>query len=111
MGAVGIIFIPRFLRIARAATQDVRHETFIEASTALGCSQVWTMTRHVVPNLMSPMTVQVSLGLAAGVTAEASLSLLGLGVKRPTASWGSMLNSARPRTLRRAPTLSSFRGS
>jgi peptide/nickel transport system permease protein len=94
MIAVGIIFIPRFFRIARAATQDVRHETFIEASQALGCSSARTLWRHVFPNVLSPLAVQISLGLGAAVTAEASLSFLGLGVEAPTASWGSMLNTA-----------------
>ncbi len=94
MIAIGIVSIPRFFRISRAATQDIRGETFIEASRALGCSQGWTMWRHIVPNVMSPMAVQMSLGLGASITAEASLSFIGLGVKAPTASWGSMLGSA-----------------
>ncbi|MET0147101.1 MAG: ABC transporter permease [Ilumatobacteraceae bacterium] len=94
MIAVGIIFIPRFFRISRAATQDVREETFIEASRALGCSSSRTVWRHLFPNVMLPLVVQVSLMLGAAVTVEASLSFLGLGVQPPTASWGSMLNSA-----------------
>jgi peptide/nickel transport system permease protein len=94
MIAIGILSIPAFYRISRAATQDIRGETFIEAAQALGCSQPWTMWRHIVPNVMSPVAVQLSLGMGAAITAEASLSFLGLGVKAPTASWGSMLSAA-----------------
>jgi len=104
MIAVGIIFIPRFFRVSRAATQDVRGETFIEASRALGCSRARTMWRHVFPNVMQPLVAQVSLMMGAAVTAEASLSFLGLGVTPPTASWGSMLNSANT-NISRGPHL------
>jgi peptide/nickel transport system permease protein len=94
MLAVGIVFMPRFFRVARAATQDVRGETFIEASHAIGCSQWRIAWRHIFPNVLSPLIVQVAVVLGAAVTAEASLSFLGLGVRPPTASWGSMLSSA-----------------
>lgn len=94
MLAVGIVFIPQFFRVARAATQDVRHESFIESSIALGCRPRRVVVRHVVPNVLPPVIVQMSVALGLGVSAEASLSFLGLGVAPPTASWGSMLNSA-----------------
>jgi peptide/nickel transport system permease protein len=104
MLAVGIIFIPRFFRVVRGATQDIRHETFVEASNAIGCTGTRTLWRHVFPNILSPLAVQVSLGLGAAVTAEASLSFLGLGVRPPTASWGGMLSSAAA-NITKAPYL------
>lgn len=94
MFAVGLVFAPRFFRVARASTYDVRQETFIEASFALGCTWWRVAWRHVLPNAMSPLVVQIAVVLGAAITAEASLSFLGLGVQPPTASWGGMLASA-----------------
>lgn len=94
MVAIGIVFIPRFFRMARATTQNVRNDTFIEASRALGCTRRRTVLHHVIPNLLTPLVVTVSISAGAAVTAEASLSFLGLGVRPPTASWGAMLSTA-----------------
>ncbi|MBX3529050.1 MAG: ABC transporter permease [Rhizobiaceae bacterium] len=94
MFAVGIVFTPRFFRVARASTYEVRQETFIEASFAIGCSWWRVAWRHVLPNAMSPLVVQIAVVLGAAITAEASLSFLGIGVQPPTASWGGMLSSA-----------------
>jgi peptide/nickel transport system permease protein len=95
MIAVGIVTMPRFFRVARAATRDVSQETFIEASRIAGCSTTRLLWRHVLPNMMSPLVVQISVMAGAAVSAEASLSFLGLGVKAPTASWGAMLTTAQ----------------
>lgn len=94
MLAIGIVTAPRFFRVARAATQDVRNETYIEASRAIGCKRSRILSRHVFPNAVTPLVIQVTLTLGAAVVAEASLSFLGFGVRPPTASWGSMLNDA-----------------
>jgi peptide/nickel transport system permease protein len=94
MIAIGIVISPTFFRLARAATLDVRAQTFIEASRSIGCSTWRTMWRHVLPNSLTPIVIQVSVAAGICVVAEASLSYLGLGVQPPTASWGSMLSSA-----------------
>jgi ABC-type dipeptide/oligopeptide/nickel transport system permease subunit len=94
MLAVGIAFIPQFFRIARSSTQAVRHEDFIEATIALGATPRVTLWRHVLPNALSPLAVHTSVVLGVAVSAEASLSFLGLGAAPPTASWGAMLKSA-----------------
>jgi peptide/nickel transport system permease protein len=94
MLAVGVILIPRFFRVARAATVNVRGETFIEASRAIGMTGWRILWRHVFPNALSPLVVQISLSLGMVVTAEASLSFLGLAVQPPTPSWGNMLAGA-----------------
>ncbi|CAM3162997.1 ABC transporter permease [Prescottella defluvii] len=104
MIAVGVILAPPFFRVARAATQDVRQETYIEAAMALGCSGPRTVLRHVLPNVLPSVIVQMSVALGIGVSAEASLSFLGLGVQPPTASWGSMLTTAS-QTISVAPYL------
>jgi peptide/nickel transport system permease protein len=95
MVAVGIVTMPRFFRVARAAARDVSQETYIEASRMVGCGTTRLLWRHLLPNVLSPLVVQISVTAGAAVAAEASLSFLGLGVKAPTASWGSMLTTAQ----------------
>lgn len=104
MIAVGVVTIPRFFRVARAAALDVRGNTYIEASRALGCSPGRIMSRHVLPNTLAPLVVQVALTFGGAVTAEASLSYLGLGVNAPTSSWGAMLTDGAT-NVNRAPYL------
>jgi peptide/nickel transport system permease protein len=94
MIAVGVILVPRFQRVARAATTDLRHETFVEASRTIGCSRTRILGAHILPNILPVLVVQVAIMLGVAVTAEASLSFLGMGVRPPAASWGSMLNTA-----------------
>ncbi|MEV8511688.1 ABC transporter permease [Dactylosporangium sp. NPDC051484] len=94
MIAIGLIMSPRFFRVARASTMNVRHETYIEASVALGCTGTRTVVRHILPNVLPPIVLVTSVSLGAAVAAESSLSFLGLGVKPPAASWGSMLTTA-----------------
>jgi peptide/nickel transport system permease protein len=94
MIAIGIVLAPRFFRVARAAAFSVRNETYVEATRAMGCSPARILFRHVLPNSSGPLLVQVTFALGVVVTAEASLSFLGLGAKPPTASWGSMVRDA-----------------
>lgn len=94
MIAIGIVFTPRFFRIARGSTAEVRAESYIESCRALGCSGLRILWRHVLPNMVSPIIVQASLSLGLAIIAEASLSFLGLGVRPPTPSWGGMIQTA-----------------
>ena len=94
MIAVGIVFAPRFLRVLRGAALSVREETYIEAARGLGCSPTKVLFRHVLPNVLSPLIVQISFAAGTAMLAEASLSFLGLGVQPPDASWGAMLGRA-----------------
>jgi peptide/nickel transport system permease protein len=94
MIAVGIVFAPRFFRVARAAALSVRSETYVEATRALGCSTPRILLRHVLPNSSGPLLVQVTFAMGLVVIAEASLSFLGLGATPPTATWGGMLRDA-----------------
>jgi len=104
MIAVGIATIPSFYRIARGQTQIVSAETFVEASRMIGCKTRRILGVHLLPNTLSPVIVQLALALGAAVTAEASLSFIGLGVQPPTASWGSMLREATT-SMRTRPVL------
>ncbi|WP_235735586.1 ABC transporter permease [Nocardioides alcanivorans] len=95
MLAIGVVFVPRFFRVVRAATLAVREETFIEASRSIGTPTHWILRRHVLPNVLSPLAVQISLAFGFAILAESSLSFLGLGVQPPDPSWGSMLSEGR----------------
>lgn len=94
MIAIGIVFAPRFLRLARAEVLSIREETYVEAARSIGTPTRVILTRHVLPNAMPPLIVQASLSAGFAMLAEASLSFLGLGVQPPQASWGSMLAEA-----------------
>lgn len=93
MIALGIVYAPRLFRVARAATLQVRAETYVEASISIGTPALRVIRRRVLPNIASPVLVQVSVMLAAALLAEAALSLLGLGVVPPTPSWGVLLGT------------------
>lgn len=107
--AIGLLGVPAFYRVVRAATQDVRGETYIEASTAIGCTTRRTLLHHVLPNTLGPLVIQAALGAGRVVSAEAALSFLGLSVKPPTSSWGGMLTTA-VNNMEKAPFLVYFPG-
>jgi peptide/nickel transport system permease protein len=94
MMAVGFVFSPVLARLVRAQTLIVREELFIDASRCFGASSGQIVRRHIVPNVVQPVIVQVTLMLASSLLAEASLSFLGLGVQPPEPSWGAMLARA-----------------
>jgi peptide/nickel transport system permease protein len=85
-----------YARLVRGQVLAVREREFVEAARALGASDLRIFVRHILPNIVQPLIVQAAIGMAGAVLAEATLSFLGLGVPPPSASWGSMLNDARP---------------
>ncbi len=84
-----------YARLVRAQVLSVREREFVEATRALGASDLRVITRHILPNIIQPVIVQAAIGMAGAILAEATMSFLGLGVAPPTASWGTMLNDAR----------------
>ena len=94
MIAVGIVFSPQLARLVRARALVVRQELYVDASRCFGASTARILWRHVLPNTVQPVIVQITLLLAAALLAEASLSFLGLGIQPPNPSWGSMLARA-----------------
>lgn len=94
MVAIGIVFSPYLFRVTRGAAMVASKETFVRAAESSGANAVWIMRRHLLPNVLGPVVVQVTILLGLSLLAEASLSFLGLGVQAPDASWGSMLKSA-----------------
>jgi peptide/nickel transport system permease protein len=95
MIAIGIGFVPAFIRITRGQVLQVRNLEYIHAARATGVKDMRIIFSHILPNVLNPIIIQATLAMAAGILAEASLSYLGLGVKPPTPSWGSMLNQAQ----------------
>ncbi|MGY1813932.1 ABC transporter permease [Blastococcus sp. SYSU D00820] len=93
--AIGIVYVPIFARVTRASVLGVREEVYVRASRSVGASDLRLLTRHVLPNAAPPIIVQTSISLAFAVLAEAALSFLGLGPKRPNPSWGLMLADGR----------------
>ncbi len=85
-----------YARLVRAQVLAVKEREFVEAARAVGGSDFRIFTHHILPNILQPLIVQAAIGMAGAVLAEATLSFLGLGVPPPAASWGSMLNDARP---------------
>jgi ABC-type dipeptide/oligopeptide/nickel transport system permease subunit len=104
MVAVGIIFAPRFARLVRGQALAVREEAFVESARALGASHTRIISRHVFPNVLSPILVQISISIAFALLAETSLSFLGIGIRPPEPSWGADVGRGY-RFMRRAPWL------
>jgi peptide/nickel transport system permease protein len=94
MLSVGIVFAPVLARLVRAQTLIVKQAVYVDAARAFGASTSQIIIRHIVPNAIQPIIVQVTLMLAIALLAEASLSFLSLGVQPPAASWGGMLARA-----------------
>lgn len=94
MISVGIVFAPQLARLVRARALVVRNELYVDSSRCFGASTSHILWRHVLPNTIQPVIVQVTLLLAGALLAEASLSFLGLGIQPPNASWGAMLARA-----------------
>ena len=88
---VTILFIPQFGRMARAQTQSLRHQPFIDAERILGLPTSKLILRHFAPNVLGPLIVLASMNIPVVITIEAGLSFLGLGVQPPQASLGSLI--------------------
>jgi peptide/nickel transport system permease protein len=101
---LSVLFVPGFARVAYAGTLAVRSQSFVEAMQALGASRTRIMTLTIVPNILGPVLVQLSLAAASAIVLESGLSFLGLGVVPPTPSWGLAIGSART-TMNQAPLL------
>ena len=95
MIAIGIVYTPIFARIARGAVLGIRNEEFIIAARAMGAGDVRIILTHVLPNVLSPIIVEITLSLAFAILAEAALSFFGLGTQPPDPSWGRMLSEGR----------------
>ncbi len=101
---IGIVGWAGVARLVRGQVLVVRGLEYVQAARALGGSDVRILLRHVLPAVTAPLVIVGTLGIAAAIMAESSLSFLGLGVQPPTPSWGGMIADARDLSqLRRAP--------
>jgi ABC-type dipeptide/oligopeptide/nickel transport system permease subunit len=109
MLAIGIVAIPVYARVMRASVLSIREREFVLASRALGESQAGILFRRVLPNALTPLIVQGTLGIATAILEVAALSFLGLGAQPPTAEWGAMIGTVRNQVFS-APHLIIFPG-
>jgi ABC-type dipeptide/oligopeptide/nickel transport system permease subunit len=92
---IGIIYAPRMARIIRAPTIAVKEREFIEAARTIGCPPLTIILRHLLPNIASPIVVEVTLALGQVILTETALSFLGLGPPPPDPTWGAMVSQSR----------------
>ena len=107
--AIALTVIPKFARIARGPTVALREREFIEACRAMGSSDLRVMGIHILPNVLGEVLVMASLWTATAVRIEASLAFIGLGVRPPAPTWGSMIRDGFENILD-APWLSIYPG-
>lgn len=93
--AIAVVYTPIFARVARAAVLNVKGLEFVEAARSIGSRHRQIILRHILPNAVAPLLVQISLALSWAMLTEAALSFLGLGVIPPDPAWGSMLSESR----------------
>jgi peptide/nickel transport system permease protein len=101
---IGVLNIPAFMRVARAATLTLARREFVIAAQALGASHARILLRELLPNVFLPLLAFFLLGVAVTIVVEGALSFLGLGVPPPEPSWGSMIGEGRE-SLEMAPRL------
>jgi len=107
--AIGIVSIPAYARVVRASVLSVREMEFVSATRALGGDTFQVLFRRILPNALTPLIVQGTLGIATAILDAAALSFLGLGAQPPTPEWGSMLGAERNQVFT-APHLVFFPG-
>ncbi len=101
---LALVYLPGFVRVTYAGVLAVRGQDYVEAVRVLGASRLRILARTVLPNIIGPLLVQVSLAASSAVVLESGLSFLGLGVVPPAPSWGLMIASGRT-TVAQAPAL------
>ncbi|MBS1236984.1 MAG: binding-protein-dependent transport system inner rane component [Deltaproteobacteria bacterium] len=107
--SIGISMVPIYIRLVRGCVLTVREQVYVEAARAVGTRDFKIIFRHILPNVMVPITVQTSLGMGNAILFAAGLGFLGIGVQPPTPEWGAMLGSGRA-YLFNAPHVATFPG-
>jgi ABC-type dipeptide/oligopeptide/nickel transport system permease subunit len=107
--SIGISMIPIYIRLVRGCVLTVREQVYVEAARAVGTRDYKIILKHILPNVMVPITVQTSLGMGNAILFAAGLGFLGIGVQPPTPEWGAMLGSGRA-YLFNAPHVATFPG-
>jgi ABC-type dipeptide/oligopeptide/nickel transport system permease subunit len=107
--AIGIVSIPRFARLVRSTVLTVKELEYVQASKALGASGMHILFKRILPNAITPLIVQGTLGIATAILDAAALSFLGLGAEPPRPEWGLMLGEEK-NSIFSAPHLVIFPG-
>jgi len=107
--AIGIVSIPRFARLVRSTVLTVRDLEYVQASRAMGASGLHILFKRILPNALTPLIVQGTLGIATAILDAAALSFLGLGAEPPRPEWGLMLGEEK-NSIFSAPHLVIFPG-
>ncbi|MEN6484045.1 MAG: ABC transporter permease, partial [Syntrophobacteraceae bacterium] len=107
--AIGVAFIPRFIRLARGATLAIKQKGYVLSARSIGAGDARIIFVHCLPNILGDLTVMATLWVAVAIRVEASLSFLGIGVQPPMASWGAMVGTGVD-NLFTAPWISLFPG-
>lgn len=107
VAAISIVYTPIFTRVVRGPALSLKEREFVDAARTFGSSRSYILTRHLLLNLVAPLTVQVTLALAWALLTEAGLSFLGLGTQPPASSLGLMLSDSR-NLMEQAPWLLAF---
>jgi len=107
--ALAVVYTPRTARIVRSVVLVVREMEYVQAARAFGARDSWIILRHILPNSLAPLIVQLTFIFAYAVLAESILSFLGVGPPPPTPTWGNMIADGRE-YLREAPLIALFPG-
>lgn len=93
--AVAIGAVPAYARIVRASILSVKEQEYIEAARSIGASDLRIIMKHILPNCLAPIIVQITMSVAKAILEASALSFIGLGVQPPSAEWGAMLSAGR----------------
>lgn len=107
--AMTILYTPRIVRIVRGAVLEIKIQDYVDAARVIGASNIRILWRHILPNCLAPLIVQVTFGFAWAILIESGLSFLGLGTPPPAPSWGNIISDGRE-FIRNAPWLMIFPG-
>ena len=107
--ALGISMVPGYARLMRASVLTVREKEYVESARAIDLSGPRIIFKHIVPNAMAPIIVEITMGVGACILAGAALSFIGLGAQPPIPEWGAMISDAR-NVMRQHPTLALYPG-
>lgn len=109
MIAVGVSAVPTYARVTRGSVLSIKEEVYVEAANVIGAPTHRILLRHILPNVLGPLVVVATLGVAGAIISGAALSFLGLGAEPPTPEWGLMLSDGR-NYLRHAWWITTFPG-
>jgi peptide/nickel transport system permease protein len=107
--ALGLGIVPGYARIMRASVMTVRDTEYIESAKSINCGTFRIIMKHIIPNAIGPMIVQITMGIGSCILAGAALSFIGLGVQPPVPEWGTMISEARS-VMRQYPTHALYPG-